>query len=52
MWLDSSNSLTVEAEISEYQQMQESACRVLTALALDLSKKKASPTNLVVLNFT
>lgn len=43
MWLDSSFSLTVEAETSEYQPMQEFACRVLTTLAQDLSKKKAFP---------
>lgn len=43
MWLDSSFSLTVEAETSKYQQMQELACRALTTLAQDLSKKKAFP---------
>lgn len=46
MWLDSSFSLTVEAERSEYQQMLEFACSVLTTLAQDLSKEKSFPSQI------
>lgn len=51
MWLDSSFSLTVGAETSEYQQTQEFVCRVLTTLAQDLSKKKAFPVKLSCAQF-